>query len=134
MILSSLIDICLADGEIEEPEIAVISEIMEALLGSPVSDTELRTLAESRRAATASPGSSHPFDDLVKRLATEQAQLDDNSRALILESAFRVACSDGEVEEQEYERLVKLADALGIYRGVLEMEIDQFQRHQTMKQ
>ncbi len=69
-----------------------------------------------------------PFDSLLETLVRERPQLDDNVRALILESAFRVACSDGSVEEREHERLAGIADALGIYRGVLEMEIDRFQR------
>lgn len=130
LILSGMIDICLADGEIEEPELAVISGTLEALLGFSVTDTALRATAESRMAAAASSGDSvlGPFDSLLKTLARERAQLDDHVRALILESAFRVACSDGVVEEREHERLAGIAEALGIYQGILEMEIDRFQR------
>lgn len=128
LVLSSMIDICLADGEIEEPEIEVISSTAEDLLGSAVPAAALEVMARSRLAATASSEGSTPFDALVTQLAKDQPIVDDNARHLILEAAFRVACSDGEVEEQEYERLARIADALGIHRGILEMEIHRFQR------
>jgi tellurite resistance protein len=47
---------------------------------------------------------------------------------VILESAFRVACSDGSIEEEEGVKLRAIARALGISEGVLELEIARFQR------
>ena len=125
--LTSMIDICLGDGDIEDSELAVIASTLEDIVGSPIEVSELESLARNRQSqalASAIP----PFEGLVARLAQEQVHLDDNARELILESAFRVACADGEVEPQEHERLLKIAEALAIHAGVLQLEIDRFQR------
>jgi len=60
-------------------------------------------------------------------------ELDDNARELILESAFRVACSDGEIEPEEDRQLRALAEVLAINEGVLELEIARFQRQMLAK-
>lgn len=59
--------------------------------------------------------------------------LDDNACELILESAFRVACSDGEIEPEEGLQLRALAEVLAINEGVLELEIARFQRQLLAK-
>ena len=59
--------------------------------------------------------------------------LDDNAREMILESAFRVACADGEIEEKEEQILQSVADALEISKRVLELEISHFKRHLVAK-
>jgi len=59
--------------------------------------------------------------------------LDDNGRELILESAFRVACADGVIEEEEDLQLRQIADALSISEGVLELEIGRFQRQLALQ-
>lgn len=68
---------------------------------------------------------------LLSELRRDLPQLDDKARELILESAFRVACSDGEIEPEEERLLRSLAETLGINAGVLELEIDRFQRVQA---
>lgn len=49
--------------------------------------------------------------------------LDDKGRELMLESAFGVACADGEIEAQEEQRRRGLVGAVAIKAGVLELEI-----------
>ena len=65
---------------------------------------------------------------LVAQLCEDRPRLDDNARELILESAFRVACADGEIEPEEDQLLRSIAAALGIGAGVLELEIERFRR------
>jgi glutaminase len=126
--LTCMIDICLADGEIEAPELVTMADTYSEIIGSAIEPAELEALAQSRQVEASAPGAPPPFEDLVARLCREQVQLDDNARELILEAAFRVACADGEIEPEEHGRLVAIAEALAINPGVLELEIDRFRR------
>jgi len=123
LLLTSMIDISLSDGELEDAELTVIAHSLEAILGSTVAIDELRAQAEARR----SKGGS-PFEDLLRLLEQECNTLDDNVRSMILDAAFRVACADGEVETEEYARLLRIAQALGIHKGVLDIQVDRFKR------
>jgi len=55
------------------------------------------------------------------------ALLDDNARELILASAFRVTCADGQVNPEEHAQLRAIATTLGSNEGVLALEIARFQ-------
>jgi len=126
LILQTMVDLCLADGAIEEPEIAAISAAHHAILALPLEPDEVRCLAAARQAAAALAGAPPPFEDLLARLRAEQTRLDDNVRELILEAAFRVACADGEIEAEEEHTMLRIAGALAIHPGVLELEILRF--------
>ncbi len=130
LMLRCMLAITLADGEIEDPEIAVMRQIVSELMGEPPEHSQLQAAAEAmaREMASAPEGVSNPLDLLLSQLQRDLPQLDDNARELILESAFRVACSDGEIEPEEERLLRCLAAALGINAGVLELEIERFQR------
>ena len=130
LMVRCMLAITLADGEIEDPEIAVMRQIVSELMGEPPEHSQLQAAAEAmaREMASAPEGVSNPLDLLLSQLDRDLPQLDDNARELILESAFRVACSDGEIEPEEERLLRSLAAALGINAGVLELEIDRFQR------
>ncbi len=128
--LACMIDMCLADGDIDEREIFIIASALEDMVGSPVEISELTALANQRQLDVLATQDS-PFKGLLLKLALEQLTLDDNARNIIFESAYRVACADGEVRAQEHEKLLQIADALGIYVGVVELQIDQFKRRQT---
>ena len=130
LMLRCMLAITLADGEIEDPEIAVMRQIVTELMGEAPEHSQLQAAAEAmaREMASAPEGVSNPLDLLLSQLDRDLPQLDDNARELILESAFRVACSDGEIEPEEERLLRSLAAALGINAGVLELEIDRFQR------
>jgi glutaminase len=131
LLLESMVAITLADGEIEEPEIVTMAETYAEIMGHPPEHGELQAMALSRQSQIEAIGSPDPFEQLLQRLATEQLQLDDNARELILEAAFRVACSDGEIEPEEDVQLRGIAGALGISEGVLELEIARFQRQRA---
>ena len=131
LLLDCMIAITLADGEIEDPEIVTMAETYSEIMGHQPQQGELFAMAQNLQNLIETEGNSGPFEQLLQRLATEQAQLDDNGRELILEAAFRVACADGIIEPEEDEQLRGIARALGINEAVLELEIARFQRHQA---
>ena len=128
--LRCMLAITLADGEIEDPEIEAMRQVYSELMGEPPEHATLMAQAEAMAAeiAATAEDASDPLALLLSQLRRDLPQLDDNARELILESAFRVACSDGEIEPEEERLLRSLAEALGINAGVLELEIDRFQR------
>jgi glutaminase len=134
LMLDCMIDVCLADGEIKEDEITTISTTYAEIMGQPTSRQELERWIDSRRSKNdgrESPNEEQgeaAYSQLLAVLARERSSLDDNGREVILESAFRVACSDGSIEEEERVKLRAIARALGISEGVLELEIARFQR------
>ena len=131
LMLECMIAITLADGQIEQPEIQSIADTFARIMGQQPDQAELHALAMARQelAAQASlVGAQGPFEGLLTRLRHELPTLDDNGRELILESAFRVACADGEIEPDEDRQLRAIADVLAINPGVLELEIAHFKR------
>jgi tellurite resistance protein len=130
-----MVAITLADGEIEEPELETMAQVYAELMAIEPELAELRARAEDtqRQVAGAESAASDPFALLLARLGQQLPELDDNARELILESAFRVACSDGEIEPEEDLQLRALADVLAINEGVLELEIARFQRQMLAK-
>jgi len=134
LMLNCMIDVCLADGDIKEDEITTISATYAEIMGQPTSRQELDHWIDSRRGqhnGGESPNAGQDqtsFAQLLEILASERSSLDDNGREVILESAFRVACSDGSIEDEEGVKLRAIARSLGISEGVLELEIARFQR------
>ena len=131
LMLDCMISITLADGEIEEPEIVSMAEAYAEIMGQIPDHQDLYTLAltsQNQAREAGLDGTKGPFEALLERLRQELPTLDDNGRELILESAFRVACADGEIEAEEDQQLRAIAAALAINEGVLELEIARFQR------
>ena len=131
LMLDCMISITLADGEIEEPEIVSMAEAYAEIMGEQPDHQDLYTLAltsQNQAREAGLDGTKGPFEALLERLRQELPTLDDNGRELILESAFRVACADGEIEAEEDQQLRAIAAALAINEGVLELEIARFQR------
>ena len=58
--------------------------------------------------------------EMTARMLSVAAGMYDNARELILESALRGGCSDGEIEAGEGGLLRAIAAALGIGEGLLE--------------
>ncbi|MEB3322200.1 MAG: TerB family tellurite resistance protein, partial [Synechococcaceae cyanobacterium] len=103
-------------------------------MGRPTDLTELEHRAlERQRQRGEGVGAGDPLGDLLEALRRQSPRLDDNGRELILESAFRVACADGEIEPEERELLSSIATALDISECVLELEITRFQRRLALK-
>lgn len=131
--LSCMLAITLADGAIEEPEIDAMIQIYSELMGESLDRSVLHAAATAMASAqAAATDAADPLSRLLQQLRQERPQLDDNARELILESAFRVACSDGEIEPEEDQLLRSLAEALGIGAGVLELGIARFQRRRLL--
>ena len=138
LILRCMVDISLADGELEAEELAMMARIHSELIGAPPAAGALEALAAQRQAADvdlAGASAQRPdaapataFDRLLCELAEQSGLIDDQARQIILETAFRVACSDGTLELEEQHKLRQLARALGIGEGVLELEINAFQQ------
>lgn len=135
LMLDCMVAITLADGEIEEPELQTMAQVYAELMAVEPDLAELRARAEDtqRQVAGAVSTATDPFSLLLARLGEQLPELDDNARELILESAFRVACSDGEIEPEEDLQLRALAEVLAINEGVLELEIARFQRQMLAK-
>ena len=83
-------------------------------------------LASHGAAAAADANAVAPFERLLLELRQQSGQIDDQARHILLETAFRVACADGTIEAAEEEKLQRIATALGISEGVLELEINAF--------
>jgi tellurite resistance protein len=128
--LDCMLSICLADGEVDELEIGMMAAAFGEIMDQPADLSLLRSLAQSRHQEfiDAGSGAVGPFEQLITSLERERSLLDDNAREMILESAFRVACADGVIEDSEDRQLRAIAEALDINEGVLELEILQFQR------
>ena len=133
LMLDCMVAITLADGEIEAPEIASMAEAYAEIMGEQPDPQALQTLVAATQTQAQALGAEAPFDTLLERLRQELPLLDDNGRELILESAFRVACADGEIEPEEDLQLRAIAHALAINEGVLELEIARFQRRLTRR-
>lgn len=131
LMLDCMISITLADGEIETSELATMAEAYAELMNETPDPAALRQQAvacQQRAAREGRQGATGAFEALLERLRRELPLLDDNSRELILEAAFRVSCADGEIEPEEDVQLRSIAEALAIHEGVLELEIARFQR------
>ncbi|MBS7540863.1 glutaminase A [Ancylobacter lacus] len=127
LLLETMIDICIADGDVEDDELDIIANTLDTIIGSRIAPAQLRVLSEARLAQ-----GSAPFDGLLALLGRECPTLDDNVRGLLLEAAFRVSCADGEIEPEEYARLAGIAGALGVHKGILDIQVDRFRRGATL--
>ncbi len=133
LILNCMIDISLADGELEAPELALMKGVYHDLIGEPSPSGLLEELARSRAAideASSTPDAAAPFERLLAELEAQSGLIDDQARQIILDTAFRVACADETLEADEQNKLRAIARALGMNESVIELEIDTFQREQ----
>ncbi|MGB5135386.1 MAG: glutaminase A [Prochlorococcaceae cyanobacterium] len=131
LMLDCMISITLADGEIEASELESMAEAYAELMSErpdPAALQQQAAACQQRAAQEGRQGATGAFKALLERLRRELPLLDDNSRELILEAAFRVSCADGEIEPEEDQQLRSIAEALAIHEGVLELEIARFQR------
>ena len=128
LILRTMVDTSLADGDLEADELAMMAAVHQELIGVPPAPGVLEALAQERRGPE--PGSvvPGPFAQLLDDLAEEAGRIDDPARQIILDTAFRVACADGAIEAQEEATLRQVAAALGVCSGVLELEIHAFRQ------
>ena len=101
------------------------------LIGEAAQLDLLERLAVSRARIDEGASSSDaatPFERLLAELEEQSGLIDDQARQIILETAFRVACADETIEAGEQDKLRRIAAALGISEGVIELAIDTFQQ------
>lgn len=132
LVLHCIVDIGLADGELEASELAAMENIYQELMGAPAEPGMLETLARAHHLSAQAPtGPGSPFEQLIAELSEQRDSIDDTARLIIFETAFRVACADGIIAAPEREKLQAIAAALGINPGVVRLEINAFQRAQN---
>ena len=131
LILHCIVDISLADGELEASQLAVMERIYQELMETPAEPGAFEALAKARSLPDPQPAHAHttsPFERLIAELSEQRNHIDDKARLIILETSFQVACADGMIEAQEQEQLHAIARALGINEGVVQLEINAFER------
>ena len=88
----AMLKVCLADGEVEDEEVATISSIYEELTGLALSAEEVRA-----DAAMVASGST----DLNAVLSEIGPHLNDDGRVSVVKAALRVALADGSFDPEE---------------------------------
>ncbi len=102
---STMIEIMLADGEIEEAEVKIIMDTINEFSTQEASEVELRAEIESAEAQTS----------IIKRRLRELGpQLNDGGREKIIQAGLRVATADGNFDDSEKQLLVEIAGSLGM--------------------
>lgn len=100
-----MIHLCLADGSIDQSEVAQIQAIYEQLTGSRISESELR---EEIDAISKSPPTLYTLIDQLS------GQLNDSGKETAIRSAYLIAAADGHVDQSEMEMIQRIAHRLGI--------------------
>lgn len=106
--------VTLADGEVDDAEIATMARIHASLTGHEIREETLRR--ETRQAA-------REGRDVAAYLADVAPYLNDNGKELIVKAAMMTARADGHVDQAEMRLVREAAAALGMsaahLRGVL---------------
>lgn len=101
----AMIEVMVADGEVDEEEVRTVTEVYREMTGVELSADVIRakaTLAQSRG------------KDLNAELAELAPHLSDEGKATALRAAVKVAVADGEFEAAEQAVLSGVAEALGM--------------------
>jgi tellurite resistance protein len=100
-----LVLISLADGRVDESELAAIGRVLGRFAGREVPRAEIEAeLVEAR----ASNG------DVVAYCSGMKGYLNDNGRELVVRSAILVAVADGHFDDRERELVARIASALEV--------------------
>jgi len=94
---------CLADGVVDDDEVATIASVYGELAGRAMSEAEVRE--EIKKAA----GDRKEVEDYVKEVV---GSLNQPGKELVVRSAFLVAAADGEFQDEERELLTRIGKAL----------------------
>jgi tellurite resistance protein len=109
-----MVQMMLADGNIDEAEVATIQDIYSKLAKHELSRADIDLEALNVRADTR---------DLKTYLKSVAGRLNDHGKELVIKSAYLVAAADGKFEEQERKLLAEIADAIELspahFKGVL---------------
>lgn len=94
-----------ADGDIADAEVEVVSSVYEKVTGLPLADDEVRTAAEE------AVGKWEVAVAGVRALAPD---LIDEAKALFVKACLLVAGADGHLDDEEWGLLVQVAGAAGL--------------------
>ncbi|MEE8500243.1 MAG: TerB family tellurite resistance protein [Kiloniellales bacterium] len=104
-LVQSMVAMSVADGKLDEQEIAVISQIYEQLTGAALESELIRETADEMR--------KHDFS-ISDALVQVQGQIDRSTKQLIVKAAYFVMAADSEVDEEEKKLLSEIAGSLRI--------------------
>lgn len=105
-----MIGMLLADGEIDDAEVAMLQSQYEQLTGTQITEDDLR-----EEIAVISAGGASPVE-LVQRLAP---QLNDSGKETVIRAAHAIASADGSFDSDEQVLLAQIGQAMGLTRAHL---------------
>lgn len=98
-----MVEMMLADGTVEEQELDVIRNIYQQLVGSELSDEDVRKeIVEAETRA----------GDVTESLKELSAHLNDQGKELVVRAAFMVAAADNEFQDEEKALIGSIGQAL----------------------
>jgi tellurite resistance protein len=100
-----MVQMMLADGEVDEGEVQTIREIYGELTNSELSDADVRSeisLVEREQ------------QDVATSMAQFAGYLNDSGKEIVIRAAFLVAAADGEFHDDEKALLAEIGQALGM--------------------
>ncbi len=109
-LIRAMLAICIADGDVEEPEIQMIGKIYKQLTGSAISQQTIRDTADDMLA------NRNPIGD--EMLSLKDA-LSMEMKLKVAKAAVYILAADGEMEAQEETILEEIRLGLGISAGKL---------------
>ena len=98
-----MVEMMLADGVVDDEEVAVITNIYGQLAGTEVSEHDIRTEIVEAETRTG---------DVTAALAEMAGNLNDNGKEMVVKAAFMVAAADGEFQDEEKELIGSIGKAL----------------------
>lgn len=105
-----MIGMLLADGEIDDSEIAMLQAQYEHLTGTQIPEDELREEIAVIHASGDSPV------ELVSRLTP---QLNDSGKETVMRAAYAIAGADGIIDPSEQAMMVEIGGAMGLTKAHL---------------
>lgn len=112
---SAMVAMAGADGNVDDREVIVISEIYSRLTQEQICLEEIRSEAEK------SVGYSNDILDFLRNL---EPSLSYDERALFVRTVVQVAAADKTLHDREWELIAHIGDALSLMRPAVQQEVD----------
>ena len=101
----TMVMMMLADGVVDDEEIATIQRLYRSVAGRELSDEQVQEEIEAAQRSRRS---------LVDQLTELAGGLNDEGEEIVVQAAYYVAMADGEVQDEEVELLESIGNALGM--------------------
>jgi tellurite resistance protein len=108
----------IADGELDEDEVAAIAEIYIQIFGGEIQASWIQDTAKSML--------SDGFD-IGKTLEGNAVLIEDSMKPVILRAAYFVAAADGIIDDNEKKMLLTIADALKMEQSEIDKTFEELQ-------